>query len=217
MPGEPTAGDESPALVPFEVLDASQREFSTGALARTGRFRVLFHEAWIHPVRERAGARPIVIDQSGDTGSWPELQGSVLLHLSRYLHLETNLWLNTAGDYLQGRWWMAAPPLGPPSVLVGGEPLHIARAASEPAPSAPEPQPQPVDGGGFRPLGDMPGAPVQQPIEYTQPDWPYRHAVAMQQKRRMRSNEVHYLDHPLLGVVIKFTPFEDLEIADAEG
>ncbi len=43
------------------------------------------------------------------------------------------------------------------------------------------------------------------------PPWPYRHAVPVREKRRLRSKEVHYLDHPLLGVVIKFTPAEELE------
>ncbi|MAS25712.1 MAG: hypothetical protein CMH99_10195, partial [Oceanospirillaceae bacterium] len=27
--------------------------------------------------------------------------------------------------------------------------------------------------------------------------------------RRMRSNELHYIDHPMLGIVIKITPIED--------
>jgi hypothetical protein len=41
----------------------------------------------------------------------------------------------------------------------------------------------------------------------------------MQQKRKMRSKEVHYLDHPLLGVVIKLMPLDEeqlQELADAE-
>jgi hypothetical protein len=40
------------------------------------------------------------------------------------------------------------------------------------------------------------------------PPWSWKHAVQMQQSRRMRSEEVHYLDHPLLGVVVKLTPLE---------
>ena len=50
------------------------------------------------------------------------------------------------------------------------------------------------------------------------PVYPYRHAVLVQQKRRMRSNEVHYIDHPLLGAVIKFTPVtaDDLAAIAAE-
>jgi len=32
--------------------------------------------------------------------------------------------------------------------------------------------------------------------------------VALRQKRRMRSNELHYLDHPLMGLLVKVTPYE---------
>ena len=41
-----------------------------------------------------------------------------------------------------------------------------------------------------------------------QPFYKFRQAVRVTHKRRMRSNEVHYLDHPLLGIVIKVTPYE---------
>ena len=49
---------------------------------------------------------------------------------------------------------------------------------------------------------------------------PWRHAVLMQQKRRMRSQEVHYIDHPMLGVIVKLMPLnaeelEDIALGDA--
>ena len=34
----------------------------------------------------------------------------------------------------------------------------------------------------------------------------WRHAVLLSQTRRMRSNEVNYIDHPMFGVVVKVTP-----------
>jgi hypothetical protein len=42
-----------------------------------------------------------------------------------------------------------------------------------------------------------------------EPVYGFRHAVLMQQKRRMRSQEVHYLDHPMLGVVIRLNPVDE--------
>jgi hypothetical protein len=32
--------------------------------------------------------------------------------------------------------------------------------------------------------------------------------VNIKQRRRMRSNELHYIDHPLLGLLIKISPVE---------
>ena len=40
----------------------------------------------------------------------------------------------------------------------------------------------------------------------------WRHAVLMQQNRRMRSEEVHYLDHPMLGVLARVVPLSDEEL-----
>lgn len=38
--------------------------------------------------------------------------------------------------------------------------------------------------------------------------YPYRHAIVHRQSRRMRSGEIHYLDHPVIGVVVKVTPID---------
>ena len=202
--GESGGATVSPATpTPFRVLPASQREFRGKAayMQRTGRYTTLFHQVWLQPVAARDRALPIVIDRSGDTGEWPALQGSITLHLSRYLHLETNLWLNTPGNYLSGEWRMPAPPLGPPSLII--ENSTAQPGAVTPRASLPEPD-----------AGTAPDE-AQGTGEFEQgPVYPYRHAVLLQQKRRMRSNEVHYLDHPLMGVVIKLRPLvaEDLAL-----
>lgn len=201
-----SASDTPRSLLPtpFIALPAAQREFNGKAayMQRSGRYQTLFHQSWAQPVLGKGSALPLILDRSGDTGQWSRLQGSVTLYLSRYLHLETNLWLNTSGDYLPGEWRMPAPPLGPPSLIVETS------------------------------IDETPGAFGEQWVESTTasaadgepeqsigPVYPYRHAVLLQQKRRMRSTEVHYIDHPRLGVVIKITPLteEDLELmASAE-
>jgi hypothetical protein len=35
----------------------------------------------------------------------------------------------------------------------------------------------------------------------------------LQQSRRMRSNEVHYLDHPLFGIIVQVTPYITAQVA----
>ena len=40
------------------------------------------------------------------------------------------------------------------------------------------------------------------------PDPNSREYAVLQESRRMRSNELHYVDHPLMGVLIKITPIE---------
>ena len=172
--------------------------------------RTLLHESWVQPLEVEKRSLPIVLDRSGDTGQWPQLQGSVKLYLSRYAHLETNLWLNTNGSYLPGQWNMPAPPLGPPSLVVEGPVLleEVDIIVDQPTLAG---EVVLFEGGEL--TEGLAGAEVLGPV------YPYRHAVAMQQKRRMRSGEIHYIDHPMFGMVIKLTPLttEDLaEMASAE-
>ena len=194
---------------PFIALPRRSAEFYGKAayMQRSGQYKTLFHETWVQPVRDERSALPLIIDRSGDTGEWPRLQGSVKLHISRFLHLNTNLWLNTPGGYLPGDWQMPAPPLGPPSLIVEEpEPEADDYFISDSQPAAEMPMTEALE-------GDL----VEQ--EDLGPRYPWRHAVLMQQKRKMRSKEVHYLDHPLLGVVIKLMPLDEeqlQELADAE-
>ena len=200
------AAEEALLPRPFVTLPAAELTLRGKAayLERSGRYRTLFHEAWLQPVVVEDSALPIIMDRSGDTGNWPRLQGSVKFFLSRYLHLETNLWLNTRGEYLSSRWQMPAPPLGPPSLLIE-EPLPLdsltgsdqdgLRWRETDLESVPDPNDAAVD-----------------PNAVLGPLFPYRHAVLVQQKRRMRSTEIHYIDHPLLGVVVTLTPLSSEEL-----
>tara|TARA_R110001599_G_scaffold325504_1_gene537659 strand:+ start:31770 stop:32900 length:1131 start_codon:yes stop_codon:yes gene_type:complete len=188
---------------PFVLLPGDYRELSGKAaqMQRGGRYTVLFHETWVQPVPSEERSLPIVLDHSGDTQQWSRLQGTIKLSLSRYLHVQTNLWLNTSGDYFPGTWQMPAPPLGPPSLIIEEqEPVDITTAIEQ----LPEPVVLGIDGENEGEGGES--------SEVNVPIYPYRHAVLLEQIRRMRSNETHYIDHPLLGVVIKFTPITTEEL-----
>jgi hypothetical protein len=207
---EVTPPPATPTLTPtpFTVLDADAREFNSkaSAMARSGRYNILFHETWAQPMVAKTDTLPIVVDRSGDNQAWPTLQGSIKLYLSRYLHIETNLWLNTMGEYLPEYWIIPAPPLGPPSLIIE-EPeapwdaLIVANDAA--APSTEVFAEEPAEN-----LGDSETLAVD-----SGPVYPWHHAILLQQKRKMRSTEVHYIDHPMLGVVALITPLneDDLE------
>jgi len=208
-PESPEAATElpdSPAL--FTTLPASDLNFRAAAarMQRDGRYRLLFHQAWIQPIPSRYQALPVVLDRSGDGGPWPALQGSVTLYISRYIYLETNLWLNTSGDYLHSAWRMPPPPLGPPTPLPDGE---VASAPGTPPPQ-PDGQPGAMQAQVMPDLsGSLPGE------DLAEPEYPYAHAVLLHQTRRMRSGEVNYIDHPLLGVVVKVTPVKPATVSGA--
>tara|TARA_R110001592_G_scaffold240929_2_gene501210 strand:+ start:31774 stop:32910 length:1137 start_codon:yes stop_codon:yes gene_type:complete len=200
-PGKPLTLPRPFVLLPGEHLELGAK---AAQMQRGGRYTVLFHETWVQPVPPEERSLPIVLDHSGDTGQWSRLQGTIKLSLSRYLHVQTNLWLNTSGDYLPGTWQMPAPPLGPSSLIIEEqEPVDITTAIeqlSEPTVPGIEGEDSVESGHGS---SEVAAAPI----------YPYRHAVLLEQTRRMRSNEAHYIDHPLLGVVIKFTPITAAELS----
>lgn len=146
-----------------------------GRMERSGSFRVLYHQAWRQPVRARNEAFPLYLQgedmiavatdpatreapldfglpplqPSATDGSeasgistapaqtmQPALQGMLRLHLSRYLHVEPDIWL--------------------------------ARRDAD-----------------------------------NTPYW-----VRINQNRRMRSEELHYIDHPLFGMLLRLTPWQ---------
>lgn len=201
----PALDAEAPARpTPWVALPASQLEFRGKAayMQRTGRYETLFHETWLQPMFGEADSVPLIVDRSGDAENWPQLQGSVRFYLSRFLHLETDLWLNTSGTYIPGSWTMPSPPLGPRSLIV-----------VEPEPELEDALPESRYDTLFGTPGESdPADDAEEILEPEGPIYPWRHAVALNDKRRMRSEEVHYLDHPMLGVVVKITPVLEEEL-----
>jgi hypothetical protein len=186
----------------YVLLDAAEREFnSEGARIRRSKgMRLLFHQAWRQPVHNRDQASDIQIDSEGMT-DFPVLQGSIKLYVSRYLHLETNLWLNDSRTDLPEKWAMPAPPLPTePGPEIIDYQFRIA---------LPEQSYFDVPSIQLDDLASVSPEPFDEEEFLSQRFYvPFNHALLLQQKRRMRSGELHYIDHPRLGVMIKLVPYE---------
>ena len=235
---------------PMIRLPAEQRQLNTQRrrINNSAGLDVLVHESWLQQIRSEDESLPILFDTPERFGDYPELQGTILLYRGRYLHIATNLWLNTDGRYLDApdSWQMPAPPLPPdpteptlqpfrvdpphdwletkPYALRGQQKTTNGHPPTETTPMAvPVAQHGPPSSGRVRapdeteaiPVGDS-GAqhtPVSGMLpakSLTTPavDYDFRHAVVIRQQRRMRSNELHYIDHPMVGIVIKISQHE---------
>lgn len=179
------APEPEPSASAYVLLPASELELgaAVATMRSSGHYRVLFHEAWLQPIPGQSAAVPIVLDRSTEGGAWPELQGTIVLYQTGELIIETNLWRNTGGEYLPGTWRMPPPPRGPGPGAMGG--------TQEQREAIPAMQ------GIVGQIGDA-GA----------DDYSYRHAVLLQQTRRVRPGQVYYIDHPMLGVAVKITSLE---------
>lgn len=298
--------------LPYALLEPERLEFADQAQALRDRGqRILLHSAWWAPLREGDSPLPLVVDRAADpdTDAWPELQGSIHLYRSRYLHIELDLWLNTPASYLPPGWRIepaprpqpslrgATPdgrtfdPWNPPPVLNAGPDTALTGADERPGnPALRGERFSSTDerfsmeggslstgdgrlssdggrfsanggrasndggrlsadgrrfstdggrlsaGGGRFSTGDgslsadgeglsigdegLPAAtdtalaagalPAgNEETIATGAPWPWKHAIVHRQARRMRSNEVHYLDHPVIGVVVKVRPLSE--------
>ena len=158
--------EESGDAQGFQRTTIIDQEFSgvVASLQRSSAYKVLAVKSWRQPGLDRSRAIPVVLQGGESFGEHHRLEGSVKLILSRYLHLETDLWL---GEYVQSFAPSEAPATMPDASL------------------------SPDDG------GIMPAA-----VSAFEPT----RLVRMQDSRRMRSKELHYLDHPLIGVIVKVIP-----------
>jgi hypothetical protein len=224
--------------VPWALLPPAQREFGSERrkLDRRRDLEVLYHESWLQPFREQALSLPIAIDGGPSQGDFSALQGSILLYRARYLHVATRLWLNTDGSYLANDSVMPAPPLPRArqefvlpafDLQAGADWLSLPQApADEPIDSEDlnqdmdqdmdmdmdmdqeEGQQEELQAGNIDEVDSTPLTEAELQAFLAQPNYAWRHAVLLQQKRRMRGGELHYIDHPMLGVLIKVTRHE---------
>ncbi|WP_237056034.1 CsiV family protein [Microbulbifer sediminum] len=156
----------------------TQLDNKAAALKRSSSYRVLFHKAWQQRLWQKRRAPSILVSGGETNGRHSELEGTIKVSVSRYLHLSTNLWMSEfASPAMDGRGIL----LPTPSRQQDDEPLEL---SAGPAGTS----------GAMRLRAD---APVYA-----------AHVAQLQQERRMRSGELHYLDHPLFGVLIQVRKVE---------
>jgi hypothetical protein len=183
--------------VTYKVLEDEQRLLNRHVkkLLSTGQHRLLFHQAWLQELNDRQQAESILIEGGEQYDNHFELEGYVTISVERYLHIHSNLWLSSFVSTLgmeQAPWSKLPIP-----------PTRLKTQQQQQQLIAEELGLQPInldsglfanDDNPFQLLFDK-----QYTVERT---------VVMQQHRRMRSQELHYIDHPLMGLLIKIVPYE---------
>ncbi|UTA49394.1 peptidoglycan binding protein CsiV [Simiduia sp. 21SJ11W-1] len=185
------------ATAPFIKLPQSLRGLNDtiAALARRNRQEVLFHEAWRQPVVAPEAAPAIVVSGGETFGEDQTLGGTIALGVARYLHLNTNLWFaEFAENYGQG-------DLGWPNL-----------------PPAPARHPEDIQDESINLNAGQLNGRDDLWAQYEVIDTTYQsmltkpyvvtNLATLTQDRRMRSGEVHYIDHPKIGIMVYVTPYE---------
>jgi len=174
------------------IVDSSDPEFAkvAASLRMSSRFKPLFQASWEQDLKARKKSPAILIQGGKQIGKHYELEGYIRVSVERYLHLDTNLWLVNYGNRGENNYYLPHQPL---SYNEPEEQAPLIDTAFEASPEYAQFKQQNPD---FKPT--------------TQPqtdasDAPIEQIVVMKQKRRMRSDELHFIDHPKFGAIIKIT------------
>ncbi len=184
-------------IIPFTVLPPEQYTLTNEVtkIAQSPMHRVLNHLAWLQPIDNQANAVSIALHGGDETGKHYELEGSIKLFRERYLHIETNLWLS---DFAINLGQEVEPwPLLPKQPYLADS-LNI----EQDTPLQLQWNDQQIFGRQYQFLITT---------EYVN-----KRIAKMSQHRKMRSKELHYIDHPLFGLLIRITPYEPAEPSNAE-
>ncbi len=205
--------DNPDSTIAFLTLAKSDRLLNTIAtrLARRQNYRVLFHEAWQQIVTHESTAPSILIFGGDKFGEHYELEGSINVNVSRYLHLQTNLWfsefqVNTG----QSRYEWPELPKNPKTQLE----LINRTDESEEFSFTNNKSSLTTHSYSLEPWTNI-AVNSDLPNFLSSPYLP-ANITTLQQKRRMRSKEIHYIDHPTLGIIIKIIPYELPEKTNVE-
>ena len=179
---------------PFVALPDDQKYLKNYAdrLAADRHYTVLYHESWFHPILPENEAEPVEIIGGNTYGSINELHGLIKIHISRYLHVETDLYLT--------------------DVTLSDSPFDLITGASDESTlsaSSLEDQLEPFGGLGL--FTDTTGNKVSPVTGKNNQYYVATSSAHMDMKRRMRSKELYYFDNPKFGMLIYFIPIEDLQ------
>ena len=177
----------------FSAMETSELKFNNYVqrLSKQNNIRVLYHKSWHQPVNDKTIARPLFIQAGNIFDNQYELEGTLKFSVSRYLHVDSDLVFSTFSEnepLLSGWWLNEAQP-----------------EKQNDSPYTLEAQELVKQTAGFTPL---PGAEINLSQQRPFTQFIKIRQVQLKQSRRMRSGELHYLDHPIIGLLVKLEQYE---------
>lgn len=180
-------------------------------LENSGKYRVLLATGWYQSFPPDFEGEPlrVAIGDWLDGAGHRDVEGNITIDRQRYLHVDVKL-----------NHWQPMPSQEPPvddinaSEQEAGQPSTEAGAAADEASDENTRAEQATDTAGTT-LGalessDQPGQALIAGV-----NWPRAELLTwIRENRRMRSEEVHFLDSPTIGVLVFFKKIEEEELPD---
>jgi len=197
-----------PKITAFRSIGTEDEEFiqTLRRLRNSKAYKILTTKTWRQPGLAQSASIPVLIQAGEEFDGNYELEGTVSISLSRYLHVKSNLWLSEYVKQIElsNTWWEESTFENAPAfegLLTGSTYALETGEASD------------------QNLNDTTAIDSNDIISNTQllsslninettTHYEAIRTVVIDESRRMRSNELHYLDHPLFGMVIKITVYD---------
>lgn len=209
-----------PRQTPFQRLGDEHKRLSELAkkIKTSGRHRVLAHWVWQQPVMGRKNADSILVFGGKQFDDHYELEGSIDLSVGRYLHLSTNLWLTRFTAFSDDIETFNPWPLLPERPLSTAQkeaqkgdledPTNLLENTEN---SAENIQQQEEEALILNALESLDATPADTSGNTDLTEFSASHfkrfqperIALIQEKRRMRSATLHFIDHPLMGILIE--------------
>ena len=185
----PSEEDTDPDYIPQDFGEYLLLEDTTeGGLEAIAKLKdnksyaVIFHKRWQQYVPPQTEERYLLIEGGDAYGAYHELQGVLGLYLGRYLHAQLELWLSDFTRF--GKSVQALPPLPPRTE----EKDEIQLFATEI--------------GAFRRKARNISDDLNAGQKSGQRLPVAKRVIRLKEIRRMRSKQLHYFDHPVMGVLL---------------
>ena len=159
---------------------------SAARLERSGRYRVLLHQAWLQPLEGRQHSPAVVLAGGEQFGDHHELEGYLRLSQERFIHADAEFWLSRFrfGSGLEATLFSPLPL--PPQHQAALHRNWFGDASRDPL------------GTGFGQAGGT--------FEH---QYVASQIFVLQRKQRMEPGQLTYLDHPLIGALLLVAPVEE--------
>jgi len=190
---------EEPETPKITLVDDLEFQNAADRFAYRSDMKIVWHQAWIEELQDSENAHPHEISAQYEEDNFRvTVSGALSLYRSRYIHIQPELEVD--------QWIFTIPDDAPITSDTPAEDTSASITAgttdSMGMPGENLPPNQSTDSVTQAP--EMIVTPAVEP----EPEWVPLRAAQVDRSRRMRSDEVHYLDHPLLGMVVKVTPYE---------
>lgn len=207
-----TAGDSMAASEKAFVdlgEDFAQLKRVKNSIDRERDMRVIFHKVWRQPVGNSETTPSVIVQGGNRYDDHHELEGSVQVTVSRYLHLDARLWFTSfeANTGQEDSWWPNLPTPPARSLNPDSTAEFLQQDASKLSSTSPPWQNADRENSNMR-FGLNTSWENENQQKEKQKNYVTKEIITFDQSRRMRSGELHYLDHPKLGIIVRIDNYK---------